>query len=277
MKLGTGGEQTLKIACCSWGFKKAFDRGEMDMLSFIDLAADLGFDGVEPATGALASIRRRYFHELTDRLCARRIEISSLAVSNEFTHPDPRERAAQCDDIAGWFWEMKDLGVERLRTFNGFPPEGSDPEEMRARVWECYERIVPPAERAGRIITVENHEGAMGTADEVLKLVDHFSSPHLQLNVDPANFVAGHADRSPAEREPLYADTARVAAHAQHVHLKLRDFDAEGRPANLDVPRILSILRHVSYRGWISFEIFGTDDPAEVAKKGLKYLRALTQ
>lgn len=142
-------------------------------------------------------------------------------------------------------------------------------------MWECYERIVPAAELTGRIITIENHEGIMGTADEVLKLIDHFATQHLQANLDPANFVPGHADRTPAEREPLYADAARLAKHAEHFHLKLRDFDADGRPTNLDVPRILRILRKACYRGWISFEIFGTEEPLEVAKKGLAYVRPL--
>ena len=251
----------MKIACCSWSFRKAFDRGELDLMTFIDLAAEAGFDGVEPATSTFASVRRRYLRDVTDRLTDRRIEISTLAVANDFAHPDPKERASQSDDVIGWLWVMKELGVERLRTFLGFPPDGADPDEMRARVWECCERIVPQAERTGRVLCVENHEGILGTADEVLKLIDHFATAYLQINVDPANFVAGQADRTPAEREPLYADAARLARHAQHFHLKLRDFDPEGNPSNLDVPRLLDILRKACYRGWISFEIFGTDEP----------------
>lgn len=117
----------MKIACCSWGFKKAFDRGETDLSAFIDLAASLGFDGVEPATSAFASIRHRYLRELTDRLAERNVEICSVALSNDFAHPDPVERIRQTDNVTGWFWVMKDLGVEKLRTFNGFPPEGRTP------------------------------------------------------------------------------------------------------------------------------------------------------
>jgi len=266
----------MKIGCSTWSFHQAFDAREMDHFSFAELAARLGLDGIELLTGTFPSVTPRYLTDLRAKLASLPVEISALAVSNDFAHPDADERRRQCEDLGAWTRISRDLGVGILRTFTGDVHDGTDADEAKRRVYECYERVLPTAERTNVTLAVENHGGVMNDAGELVRLILHFGSSALQLNPDPTNFLPGHARMTEAEREPIYDALARVARFAVHSHLKLGTFDADGTPTNVDVPRLLAIYRRASYNGYLSIETFG-DDPAGTVTRGVAYLRPLLE
>ena len=264
----------MKLGSSSWSLRKLFDDRSLDLLGFVDLAADLGLDGIEPLTAVFPSVTKRFQRELRERLAARNIELSAISISNDFATADDCERARQCDDLIGWIAVARELGVPCIRTFTGYNPQGVSLEVSRARVAECYAKALPAAERANVVLAVENHSTVIGEADELLAFVMRFGSACLQLNPDPTNFL--RRDVVPEDqREIVYTSLAKVARHAVHSHLKIRDFDASGRPTNVDVPRLLAIYRKACYDGYLSFEYFGDGDGIEAVRKGIAYLRPL--
>ncbi len=264
----------MKLGSSSWSFRKEFNDRSLDLLGFVDLAAELGLDGIEPLTSAFPSVSKRFQRELREKLASRNIELSAIAISNDFAQADDAERARECDDLIGWVSVARDLGVKNIRTFTGYSPEGAPLEEPRRRVVECYAKVLPAAERANVTLAIENHSSVFGAADELVDLVMRFGSDCLQLNPDPTNFL--RRDVVPeAEREIVYTSLAKAARHAVHSHLKIRDFDAHGVPTNVDVPRLLAIYRRACYDGYLSFEYFGDADAAEAVRKGVQYLRPL--
>ncbi len=265
----------MKLGCSSWSLRKRFDDRSLDLLGFVDLAADLGLDGVEPLTEVFPSVSKKLLRELRERLERRFVEISAIAAGNDFATRDPAERARQCEDLIGWIAVARELDVRRIRTFTGYYPEGVPRDEAKAWVAECYAKVLPAAERAGVALAIENHSSVMTSADELLEFVMRFGSDCLQLNPDPTNFLPHH-DRVPeGERGVIYESLAKVARHAVHSHLKIRDFDADGRPTNVDVPRLLAVYRKACYDGYLSFEYFGDGDAEEAVRRAVAYLRPL--
>ena len=265
----------MKLGCSSWSLRKRFNDRSLDLLSFVDLAADLGLDGIEPLTGVFPSVSKKFQRELRERLSRRFIELSAVSVCNDFALADAVERQRQCDDVIAWTAVARDLGVRVIRTFTGSTPPGVPRETAKAWVVECYAQVLPAAERANVTLAVENHSPVMHSADELVDFVMHFGSASLQLNPDPTNFLRRCHELPESERAPVYDGLTRVARHAVHSHLKIRDFDASGRPTNVDVPRLLGIYRKACYDGIISFEYFGEGDGVEAVRKGIAYLRPL--
>lgn len=265
----------MKLGCSSWSLRKRFDERSLDLLGFVDLASDIGLDGIEPLTNVFPSVSKKFLRELSERLSKRSVEISAISICNDFATSDPAERRAQCDDLAAWAAIARELGVPCLRTFTGYYPEGADRESVKGWVAECYAKVLPAAERANVALAVENHSSVMTSADELLEFVMRFGSASLQLNPDPTNFLPRHHELPESERGPIYSELEKIARHAVHSHLKIRDFDDAGRPTNVDVPRLLAVYRKACYDGYLSFEYFGDGDAVEAVRKAVAYLRPL--
>jgi sugar phosphate isomerase/epimerase len=276
----------MKLGCSSWSLRKLFDGRSLDLLGFVDLAAEIGLDGIEPLTNVFPSVSKKFLLELSERLSKRSVEISAISICNDFATSDPAERDAQCDDLAAWVAVAQELGVPRLRTFTGYYPEGAlslrsgsrgsvDRETVRGWVAQCYAKVLPAAERANVALAIENHSSVMPSADELLEFVMRFASASLQLNPDPTNFLPRHDELPESERGRIYSELEKIARHAVHSHLKIRDFDSDGRPANVDVPRLLAIYRKACYDGYLSFEYFGDGDAVDAVRKAVAYLRPI--
>jgi len=265
----------MKIGCSSYTFRREFAARQLDLLGFVELAGELGLDGIEPLTADFPSVSPRFIGELRERLRRHPVVLSALSPANDFAHPDPGERRRQCDDVIAWTRIARDLGVGILRTFTGYLRPEVDRSTAAEWVYACYEQVVPEAERTNVTLAVENHGSLMGSADELTRLVMHFGSSALALNPDPTNFVPYHADRTEAEREPIYTELDAIARFAVHAHLKIGSFDAAGRPTNVDVSRLIDIYRRHAYDGFLSFETYTDVDARDCVVKALAYVRAL--
>ncbi len=81
--------------------------------------------------------------------------------------------------------------------------------EIRPRVIEKLEKLIPAAEKLGIIIAVENSFERSNTPDEVLYYINYFNSPYLQCCFD-----AGHANiMAPADwkKQENYYDNLKYA------------------------------------------------------------------
>jgi sugar phosphate isomerase/epimerase len=123
----------MRIGCSSYSFRESFERREVDLVSWFDLAVELGLDAVELLTGHFPSVSRRFLRDLKEKRDACRVEISALAVSNNFGHPDADERDRQCDDLVAWMHVAKALDVDILRTFTGHVVSSPPPVEGEGR------------------------------------------------------------------------------------------------------------------------------------------------
>ena len=95
-----------------------------------------------------------------------------------------------------------------------------------------------------------------------MKIVDTVKSPLLQVTLDTGNFLEDPYDR-----------LEQLAPKA--VLLQAKTYYGKGRwyTLDLDYARIAAIMKKANYRGYVSLEFEGLEDPLTGVPKSLEMLR----
>jgi sugar phosphate isomerase/epimerase len=160
-----------------------------------------------------------------------------------------------------------------IRSFNdlmanrGVEPilEGYTEEEAFTWVIDSIEQVLPKAEEYGVVLGLENHWGLGRTAAGVLRIVEQIASPWLQITLDTGNFF-----------EDLYEQLEMLAASTVPVTLvQAKTYFGGGvwYEFDIDYERVATMLGRHEYRGWISLEFEGREDPSTGIPKSLALLR----
>ena len=108
----------------------------------------------------------------------------------------------------------------------------------------------------------ENHWGVGRTPEGVLRVVNALNSPWLGVTVDTGNFL-----------EDPYDKLAMIAPKAALVQAKTYYGGGLWYTLDLDYDHIAKIIRDGGYRGYISLEFEGKEDPRTGVPKSLELLR----
>lgn len=131
------------------------------------------------------------------------------------------------------------LGVDRVRVFSFYIPEGEDPESFRETVLDRVGRMVEMAEEYEVLLCHENEKGIYGdTPERCLQLLRTFDG-RLGCVFDPANFVQSGCDSFEAYR--------LLAPYLTYLHIKDADRHGTVVPAGFglgSLPEILAVLNH---------------------------------
>lgn len=246
---------SIKLSCNFYSFNEPLHDGSMTLEEAISFCAGLGFEAVDitgyylpgypepPADAALYDVKKRVF-----RLG---LEISGTGVRNDFTRADAGRREADVTHVKRWIEVASRLGAPVLRVFAGAGvPEGQRREDVLARVVESLQACVAHGERHGVIVVLQNHDGVLKTAEDVLAVREQVGSDWLGLNVDIGSLRTGDPYAEIARLAPL-ADTWQIKEHVYR----------EGVEEEVDLARVFGILRRAGYRGYAPLEILGPGDP----------------
>jgi sugar phosphate isomerase/epimerase len=124
------------------------------------------------------------------------------------------------------------------------------------------EKCLPAAEKCGVLLGLENHWGLGRTPEGVLRCVKAIDSPWLQVTADTGNFL-----------EDPYDKLAQLAPRTILVQAKTYYGGGLWYTLDLDYPRIAEIFRKHNYRGYVSLEFEGKDDPQTAIPKSLALLK----
>lgn len=260
-----------------WGF----DRGEFQSIEkCLELAADMGFDGVEilqvqmddfsPAT--LMKIKRRAF--------TLGLDLMGLSTHQGFLSPLDTKRRENVLKTAMFLEQAYDLGIPTIRVNTGTWGTSKDFDDLMAHkgvepqiqgytdddgfkwVIDAFAQLIPEAEKRGVIMGLENHWGLGISPEGVLKVIDALNSPWLQATLDTGNFLD----------EP-YPKLAKLAPKT--VLMQAKTYYGGGRwyTLDLDYGKIAQVMRDANYRGYISLEFEGKEDPKTAVPKSLAELR----
>ncbi len=111
-------------------------------------------------------------------------------------------------------------------------------------------------------IGLENHWGLGRTAEGVLRIVNAIDSPWLRVTADTGNFL----ERQYEQLEMLAPMTSLIQAKTYFGGGKWYTLD-------IDYHRVAEIFRKVNYRGYISIEFEGNEDPMTAVPKSLEMIR----
>ncbi len=260
-----------------WGFRRDDLR---DVGKCIDLAAKMGFDGVEILQMQMEDFSPAGLQKLKRRAFMAGVELMGLSTHQDFVNPDWLKRRRNVEQTICYIEQAYAMGIPTIRINTGrwgtsknfdelmknrgIEPvlEGHTEEEGFKWVIDSMKELVPVAEKCGVVLGLENHWGLGLTPEGVLRVVDEINSPWLQVTLDTGNFL-----------EDPYARLEKLASKT--VLLQAKTYFGGGRwyTLDLDYERIAKIMKKVKYRGYVSLEFEGKEDPMTAVPKSLELLR----
>ncbi|MDR0397141.1 MAG: sugar phosphate isomerase/epimerase [Oscillospiraceae bacterium] len=251
-------------------------------------AAELGFEGFEVVASAEDALKQA---PAVKRACdASGLSVTSVCVGSDFLANDV---VSQADTLRKAADACAILGAPVLRhdATQGWPKEERvirDFKHALPRLSEGFRAVTEYAAGLGVKTSVENHGFFCQDSDRVEALIDAVDHPNFGALVDIGNFLC-------ADEDPLHA-VSRLAPLAVHVHAK--DFHVKRGGSNpglgwfmtrggnwlrgavaghgeLDIPRLLGILKRAGYDGWVAVEFEGIEDCLLGARESRKNLESM--
>jgi sugar phosphate isomerase/epimerase len=260
-----------------WQFRRANLR---DIEKCIDLAAEMDFDGVEILHKQMENESNDYLQRLKRRAFLLGLDLYGFSTHQTFLSPDKSVRQRNIDHTIHCIEVAYQLGIPTMRVNTGRwetsknfdelmknrgiepPLPGYNDEQGFGWVIDSFEKCVKSAEKCGVSMGLENHWGLGRTPEGVLRVVRAINSPWLQVTLDTGNFL-----------EDPYPKLEMIAPHAVLVQAKTYFGGGLWYTLDLDNDRIAAMLHKHGYKGYISLEYEGKDDPITAVPKSLAVLR----
>ena len=249
----------------------------------IELAGEMGFDAVELLEIQMSDEQRqsgKYLQGLKRRALIHGMDLCGMSTHQGFVTPDKAVRQKNIERTTKSIQLAHELGIPTIRVNTGRwgttksfdelmknrgiepPLKGYTDEDGFPWVIESFEALLPIAEKYGVMMGLENHWGLGLTPQGVLRIVDALASPWLQVTMDTGNFL-----------ENPYQRLRQLAAKTVFVQAKTYFGGGVWYTLDLDYGQIANILRKVDYRGYISLEFEGQQDPKLAVPASLNLLR----
>jgi len=257
----------LFIGCCAYSFQKYLESGKMTMEDFIRKGVELRCDGVDMTAYWWKSTDPAYLASLRHLAFKSGMPFSGAACGSSMVQADAAKRLQVLEEIKKWVDATDLLGASHLRIFAGkLPPGATDRQGMD---W-CVEIMKPACDYAGKkgiTLGVEDHDGVTQRADVCLELMHRVDSPYAGINLDISNFVA-------ASDEDQYRQIEACIPYATHTHIRDR-FGDSGHP--IDLERVWRLFAEGGFKGYMSVEYEGEEDPMTGVPRLLDRMRALSK
>jgi len=252
-----------------------------DIEKCLETASEMGFDGVEVLQVQMPDTSPAVLRKIKSRAFTLGLDLMGFSTHQGFLTPDEPKRTDNILKTTQFLEQAYDLGIPTIRVNTGrwgtsksfdelmanrgIEPrlDGHTDEEGYKWIINSFEKLVPEAEKRGVIMGLENHWGLGTTPEGVLKVVNAVNSPWLQVTLDTGNFLEDPYDRL----KQLAPRTVLLQAKTYHGGGLWYSLD-------LDYARIASIMRESGYRGYISLEMEGKEDPLTAVPKSLAMLRS---
>lgn len=257
----------LKTSLNAYSFNKQLSEGQMDLDDLLNFCSDIGFGAVDitayyfpgypevPADELLYDIKRKAF-----RLG---LEISGTGVRNDFTHADKGKRQESIQLVKNWILAAEKLGAPVIRVFAGHQPYPDHSwEEVAEWMIEDLKECVAFGKAHGVMIGLQNHNGFLRTAEEVIKIIEGVNSEWMGLILDIGSYRSGDA----------FAEIEQTIPYAISWQVKENMF-VDGKEVTTDIPRLMQIIRSSDYKGYLPIETLGPGDPVPKIKALIEKVR----
>ncbi len=258
-----------------------FTRQEMRSIeNCIDLAAEMGFDGVEILHRQMEREDDAYLQLLKKRAFANGLDLMGFSTHQGFLRPDPAFREKNVNDTNHQIELAYKMGIPTMRVNTGTwgtskdftdlmnhrgmepPIAGHTDEEGFKWAIESLTKCLKKAEECGVVLGLENHWGLGRTPEGLNRIVNEINSPWLQITADTGNFL-----------EDPYEKLDKIAPKTVLIQTKFYYGGGTWYTLDLDYTRIASIFKKHNYRGYVSLEFEGKEDPKIAVPKSLAILR----
>ena len=270
-----------RIAVSTYSFFTFRGGSKLTMPQCIDAAAEIGFDGVELLLVQMEDTSDSFLQKLKRRAFENGLDLCGMSTHQGFLRPDPTFRKKNIDDTIGFIEMAYKLGIPTIRVNTGrwgttksFEelmnnkgielnlPDQTDEDGFKW-VIDSLSQCLKRAEECGVVLGLENHWGLGRTAEGVLRIVNAINSPWLRVTMDTGNFFERH-----------YEQLEKLAPEAVFVQAKTYYGGGIYYTIDIDYDRIAKICQSANYKGYISLEFEGKEDPWVAVPKSLAMLRS---
>lgn len=246
----------------------------------IEKASEMGFDGIEFLLVQMQSDENSYLQKLKRQAFHAGLDIMGFSTHQGFVFPEKEKRQAEVEKTIHQIELAYKLGIPTMRLNTGrWGTSGSFDELMKNKgiepvlkgytenegfkwVIDSIEQCIPTAEKCGVVLGLENHWGLGRTAEGVLRIVNAINSPWLQITSDTGNFL-----------ERQYEQLEMMALKTFLIQAKTYFGGGKWYTLDIDYHRVAEIFKKVNYRGYISIEFEGNEDPMTAIPKSLELIR----
>lgn len=269
-----------RIGVSTYSFWRFRDDSKLTMSQCIDLAAEMGFDGVELLRIQMDDVSDSHLQMLKRQAFVNGLDLIGMSTHQGFVSPEADVRQRNIEETIGFIEMAYKLGIPTIRVNTGRWGTTKSFDELMANkgvekrlegytdddgfewVIDALEKCLPAAEKCGVILGLENHWGLGSTAEGVMRIIKAIDSRWLKATLDTGNFF----ERRHEQFEMMAADTVLVQAKTYFGGGTWYDID-------VDYPGIAKILQDANYRGYISLEFEGKEDFQTAVPKSLALLR----
>jgi sugar phosphate isomerase/epimerase len=245
----SAGESGLRLSLAAWSMHRMFFAGEVDQLGMVALTAELGFSGLELVNTFFPSPQYSYIKKLRSAASEAGIEIPLIMCDGEgdMASPDAGERRVAVRMHRKWLEVGSLLGCHSIRA-NARGGGEDEPEPALERAAESFSALCDYAAELGLNVLIENHWGLSSQPDWLMELQRRVGRSNFGTLPDFGNFPP-EVDR--------YDAIEKMLPRARAVSAKCYDFDEHGNERRIDFPRILDLVKHSGYQGYVGVEYEG--------------------
>ena len=272
--------RTNRIAVSTYAYWQFRNKELRNIENCIDLAAEMGFDGVEILHRQMEQEDNAYLQRLKRRAFLLGLDLCGFSTHQTFMSPDKNVRQKNIDHTIHCIELAYAMGIPTMRVNTGTwgtsknfnelmknkgiepPLKGYTDENAFPWVIDSFGQCLKAAERCGVSMGLENHWGLGRTAKGVVRVVEALKSPWLRVTLDTGNFL-----------ENMYAQLETLAPLAVLVQAKTYYGGGIWYSLDLDYNRIAAMLRKHRYQGYISLEFEGNENPKTGVRQSLALLR----
>ncbi len=257
----------LRLSLAAYSFRdyltKKSDR-QMDLFDFVDWCHEHNVPGAELTSYYFPeNVDASYLLKLKRHCHHRGVSVSGGAIRNDFCSKDDEAIRKDLDHTKKWIDYYALLGAPVIRIFAGNQPEDWTKEQTIQRCARLCNAACEYAEGKGVILGLENHGGITAYADDLLAIVSKVESPAFGINFDSGNF------RKMADP---YSELEKIAPYAVNAQIKVEMFP-DGKREDVDLGRVVKILRENAYSGWVALEYEAEEEAIEAVPKWLEKLQ----
>ncbi|MEQ9285380.1 MAG: sugar phosphate isomerase/epimerase family protein [Cyclobacteriaceae bacterium] len=241
----------LKTSLNAYSFNKWLKSGKMSLDDLLQFSSNAGFDAIDltgyylqgypqaPADDYIFEVKRKA-HKLG-------LDISGTGVRNDFTQADRGMRNQSIRHVMEWVDVAAKLGAPVLRVFAGrTETTGDERNGMLDWVIEGFKECTQYAQTRGVIVAVQNHNHFIKTPEQTLEILEAVNSDWFGLVLDTGSYRQGD----------LYANLEKMAPYAVNWQVK-ELVTNNGKEEDIDLDRLVRIVRNSGYKGYLPIETFG--------------------
>ncbi|MEM7386215.1 MAG: sugar phosphate isomerase/epimerase family protein [Verrucomicrobiota bacterium] len=193
-----------------WQFKREEYRS---IEKCLELASDMGFDGVEILQRQMTGHSNAYYQKIKQRAFTLGLDLMGYSTHQGFVSPERKKRDLNIGYTIEMIEQAYRLGIPTIRintggwgTLKSFDElmkrrgveprlEGYSDDDGFGWVIDSIEQLIPRAQECGVTLGLENHWGLGRTAEGVMRVVKAIDSPWLKVTLDTGNFLEDPYDR----------------------------------------------------------------------------------